>query len=129
MGSCVIAKQVPKFIALSTTEAEFIEATEANKELLWPKKFVNELGFEKDKYVLFCDNQSVIHLSKNASFHSKLKHIDVHYHWIRDVLNSKQMQFEKFHTNDNGADMLTKVVTKEKLNVCCQLADMAAGRQ
>ena len=79
--------------------------------------------------MLFCDNQSAIHLSKNASFHSRSKHIDVHYHWIRDVLNSKQMQFEKFHTNDNGADMLTKVVTKEKLNVCCQLASMTAGRQ
>ena len=78
-----------KCVAFSTTEAEFIEAIEANKELLWLKKFVNELGFEKDKYVLFCDNQSVIHLSKNASFHSKLKHIDVHYHWIRDVLNSR----------------------------------------
>ena len=80
MGSCVIAKQVPKFIALSTTEAEFIEATEANKELLWLKKFVNKLGFEKDKYVLFCDNQSAIHLSKNAIFHSRSKHIDVCYY-------------------------------------------------
>ena len=128
MGSCVIAKQVPKFIALSTTEAEFIAATEASKELLCLKKFVNELGFKQDKYVLFCDNQSVIHLSKNASFHSRSKHIDVRYHWIRDVLNSKQMQLEKVHTNDNEADMLTKVVTKEKLNVCCQLAGMTAGR-
>ena len=118
-----------KCVAFSTTEAEFIAATEASKELLWLNKFINELGFDQDKYVLFCDNQSVIHLSKNASFHSRSKHIDVCYHWIRDVLNSKQMQFEKFHTNDNGADMLTKVVTKEKLNVCCQLADMAAERQ
>ena len=117
MGSCVIAKQVPKFIALSTTEAEFIEATEANKELLWLKKFVNELRFDQEKYVLFCDNQSAIHLSKNASFHSRSKHIDVHYHWIRDVLNSKQMQLEKVHTNDNMADMLTEVVTKKELNV------------
>ena len=110
-------------------ETEFIATTEAIKELLWMKKIVNELGSEQDKYVLFCDNQSAIHLSKNASFHSRSKHIDVCYHWIRDVLNSKQMQLEKVHTNDNGADMLTKVVTKEKLNVCCQLASMTAGRQ
>ena len=79
--------------------------------------------------MLFCDNQSAIHLSKNASFHSRSKYIDVRYHWIRDVLNSKQMKLEKVHTNNSSADMLTKVVTKENLNVCCQLAGMAAGRQ
>jgi len=124
-----MAKQVAKICCIIYMETEFIATTEAIKELLWMKKIVNEFGSEQDKYVLFCDNQSAIHLSKNASFHSRSKHIDVRYHWIRDVLNSKQMQFEKFHTNDNGADMLTKVVTKEKLNVCCQLADMAAGRQ
>ena len=79
--------------------------------------------------MLFCDNLSAIHLSKNASFHCRFKHIDVGYHWIRDVLNSKQMQLEKVHTDDNGADMLTKVVTKEKLDVCRRLADMTARRQ
>jgi hypothetical protein len=68
--------------------------------------------------VLFCDNQSAIHLSKNACFHSRSKHIDVWYHWIRDVLNSKQMQLEKVHTDDNGADMLTKVMIRGKLEVC-----------
>ena len=45
------------------------------------------------------------------------------------MLNSKEMQIEKVHTNVNGPDMLTKVVTREKLDVCCRLADIAAGRQ
>lgn len=121
--------KLQKCVALSTTEAEFIAAIEASKELLWLKRVVSELGFGQDKYVLLCDNQSAIHLSKNPSFHSMSKHIDVHYHWIRDALNSKKMKLEKVHTDDNGADMLTKVVTKDKLNVCCQLAGMAAGRQ
>ena len=128
-GAVSWQSKLQKCVALSTTETEFIAATEASKELLWLKKFVNELGFVQDEYVLFCDNQSAIHLSKNASFHSRSKHIDVRYHWIRDVLNSKQMKLEKVHTNNSSADMLTKVVTKENLNVCCQLAGMAAGRQ
>ena len=121
--------KLQKCVALSTTKAGFITATEASKELLWLKKFVSELGFDQDKYVLFCDNQSAIHLSKNASFHLRSKHIDVHYHWIQNVLDSKQMQVKKVHTNDNGADMLTTVTIKEKLKVCCQLAGMTAGRQ
>ena len=45
------------------------------------------------------------------------------------MLYSKQMQLEKVHTNDNRADMLTKMVTRKKLEVCRQLAGMAAGRQ
>ena len=45
------------------------------------------------------------------------------------MLYSKQMQLEKVHTDDNGADMLTKVVTRKKLEVCRRLAGMAAGRQ
>ncbi|WP_036768046.1 Ty1/Copia family ribonuclease HI, partial [Plesiomonas shigelloides] len=94
-----------KCVALSTTEAEFIAATEACKELLWLKKFLCELGFQQEKYQLFCDSQSAIHLRKNSSFHSRSKHIDVRYHWIRDVLEKKQLQLEKIHTDENGSDM------------------------
>lgn len=65
---------------LLTTEADFIAAIEACKELPWIKDFLNELGFHHEKYELFCDNQSAIHLGKNSSFHSRLKHIDVRYH-------------------------------------------------
>ena len=104
-GATLWQSKLQKCVSLFTSEAEFIAATEANKELLWLKKFVSELGFDQDKYVLFCDNQSAIHLSKNASFHLRSKHIDVLYHWIHDVLNSKQMQLEKIYTDDNRADM------------------------
>jgi phage anti-repressor protein len=50
---------------------EFIAVTEASKELLWLKRLTSEFGFKQDNYVLFCNNQSVIHLSMNASFHSR----------------------------------------------------------
>jgi hypothetical protein len=121
--------RLQKCVALNTTKAEFIVVTKASKELLWLKQLACELGFEQDNYVLFCDNQSVIHLSKNASFHSTSKHIEVRYYWIRNVLNSKQLQLEKVHANDNEADMLTKVVTRAKLDVCHRLTGMTAGRQ
>jgi hypothetical protein len=45
------------------------------------------------------------------------------------VLNSKQLQLEKVHTDDNRVDMLTKVVTRAKLDVCRRLVGMTAGRQ
>lgn len=58
-----------KCIALSTTKGEYIVATKACKELLWMKKFLHELGVNQDRYVLFCDSQSAIYLSKNPTFH------------------------------------------------------------
>ena len=68
---------------------------------------------------LFCDNQSVIHLSKNPMFYSRSKHIDIKYHWIRDVLESNQLKVEKIHTDDNALDMMTKALPNEKI-VCCR---------
>ena len=81
--------RLQKCVALSTIEAEFIAIIEACKELLWLKKFLQELGLKQERYVLHCDSQSAIHLSKNSSFHLRSKHIDVRYHWIHDVLNDK----------------------------------------
>ena len=68
--------------------------------------------------MLFCDSQSAIHLGKNSSFHSRSKHIDVRYHWIRDVLELKQLQLVKIHTDENGSDMLTKALPRDKLEIC-----------
>ena len=101
-----------------------IAATEACKELLWMKIFLLELGFKQDRYVLFCDSQSAIYLGKNSAFHARSKHIDVRYHWIRDVLNSKLMKLEKVHTDDNGADMMTKALLREKHELCCSIAGL-----
>ena len=77
------------------------------------------------KYLLFVDNQSVIYLSKNSTFHSKLKHIDVRYHWIRDALDAKMLELAKIHTNENGADMMTKALPRGKFEACCEVAGLA----
>ena len=108
--------RLQKINALSTTEAEYVAAIEAAKEMIWLQFFLEELGHpQKDNY-LFTDSQSGIHLAKNSALHSKTKHIQLWYHFIRSVLEDGQLKLEKVHTNDNPADMLTKVVTREKLN-------------
>ena len=126
-GAVAWQSRLQKCIALSTTKAEFIAATEACKELLWMKKFIQELGISQERYVLFCDSQSAIHLGKNSTFHARSKHIDVRYHWIRDVLNSKLLELEKIHTDDNSSDMLTKSLPREKLETCRVIAGMAVS--
>ena len=48
-----------------------------------------------------CDSQSAIMLAKKSVFHAKTKHIDVKYHFIRDMLEDKLLELVKVHTNDN----------------------------
>ena len=123
VGAVPWQSRLQKCVSLSTTEAEYIAAVEACKEVLWMKNFLQE-SHKQEKYNMFCDNQSAIHLDKNSSFHSRTKHIDVRYHWIREVVSSKLLQLEKIHTYHNGADMMTKVLPKEKLQVCNEVAGM-----
>ena len=110
--------KLQKCVALSTTEAEYITVAEGCKEMLWIKRLLHELGVKQEMYILLCDNQSAIHLSKNSTFHSRSKHIDVRHHWIRDVLDEKLLQLEKVHTDENGSDIMTKSLTKEKHDFC-----------
>ena len=99
-----------------TIEGEYVAAIEVAKEMIWIQFFLEELGHpQKDNY-LFTDSQSCIHLVNNLALHSKTKHIQLRYHFIRSILEDGRLKMEKIHTNENPADMLTKVVTREKLN-------------
>ncbi|GJU82987.1 retrovirus-related pol polyprotein from transposon TNT 1-94 [Tanacetum coccineum] len=124
-GAVSWQSRLQKCVALSTTEAEYMAATEACKELLWLKRFLQELGFKQQRYAVLCDNQSAIHLAKNSMFHKRTKHIDIRYHWIRDAIEDGMFELNKVHTDDNASDMLTKAVAREKLKVCCSIAGMA----
>ena len=123
-GAVSWQSKLQKCVALSTTEAEYIAATEAAKEMVWMKRFVQELGLMQDEYVVFCDSQSAMDLSKNTLYHSRTKHIDVRYHWLRDVIGKELMKLKKIHTDFNPSDMMTKVVTREKLKLCAGSASM-----
>ena len=82
------------------------------------------MGLKQDGYVVNCDSQSAIDLSKYSMYHSRLKHIKVRYNWLRLVVEQQSFELEKIHTDENPADMLTKVVSREKLKLCVGLAGM-----
>ena len=66
----------------------------------------------------------VLDLSKNSMYYSCSKHIKVRYHWLRLVVEQQLFELEKIHTDENPADMLSKVVSREKLKLCVGLASM-----
>jgi hypothetical protein len=112
------ASKLQKIVALSTTEAEYVAVTEAGKEMVWLQGFLDELGKKTEKGVLHSDSQSAIFLAKNPAFHSRTKHIQLRYHFIRSLLDDEQLILEKIRGTENPADMFTKGVTIEKLKLC-----------
>ena len=109
--------KIQSVVALSTTEAEYVATTQASKEMIWLKRFMDELGKKNDMGALYSDSQSSIHLAKNSSFHSRTKHIHLKNHFIRSVLEDGELKLEKVHTSQNPTDMLTEVITREKLRI------------
>lgn len=111
-------------VALSTTESEYVAISEAAKEMIWLKNFLKELGKEQDVPPLFSDSQSAICLAKNPVFHSRCKHIQMKYHFIRELINDEELSLLKILGSENPADMLTKTATADKLRLCIASAGL-----
>lgn len=108
-------------VALSTTEAEYMAITESVKEAIWLQGLVSDLGLKQDATVVFCDSQSAIYLTRNSVYHERTKHIDIRYHFIRDIISEGIVCVEKVSTDDNPADMLTKSLPVTKFRHCLDL--------
>jgi ATP-binding cassette subfamily B (MDR/TAP) protein 1 len=105
-------------VALSTTEAEYMAATQACKEAIWIQRLMEELGHVQQKIVVYCDSQSALHIARNPAFHSRTKHIGVQYHFVREVVEEGSVDMQKIHTNDNLADAMTKPINADKFIWC-----------
>jgi hypothetical protein len=71
-------------VALSTAEAEYIAAGHCCAQLLWMRQTFRDYGYKLSKVSLLCDNESAIRLAENPVEHSRTKHIDIRYHFLRD---------------------------------------------
>jgi len=108
-------------ISLSTTEAEYMAMMEAMKEAIWLQGLLDDLGIEQDLLKISCDSKSAIYLAKNQVYHVRTKHIDVRFHFVREILDEGDIELLKIHTKENLADMLTKVVSGVKFTHCKEL--------
>ena len=95
--------------------------TEAVKEAIWLQGLLDDLGVGQKQVTVFCDSQGTIHLAKNQVYHARTKHIDVMYHFVREIIEECGVLFQMIKIDDNPVDMLTKVVTTIKFNHCLDL--------
>ena len=95
-------------VSLSIVEAEFIATGSCCAQLLWMKKLLHDYGIYQDTMYVFYDNTSAINLSKNPVQHLKSKHIEIRYHFIRDLVEEKIVCLEFINTTNQKADIFTK---------------------
>ena len=93
-------------VADSTTEAEYIAASDTAKEAVWIKKFITGLGIVpsiSDPVDLYCDNNGAIAQAKKPISHQRSKHILRRYHLIREIIERGDMKIYRVPTDDNVA--------------------------
>jgi hypothetical protein len=105
--------QKQSVVTTSTTEAEYIDLSNASREVLYLIQLLHDFQLDPELYdpaLLYGDNQASITLLKNPKFHKKAKHIRVHYHLIRSLINSKKIELQYKSTLQMIADSLTKAL-------------------
>eukprot|EP00253_Pinus_taeda_P003098 PITA_03098 len=105
-------------VELSTTEVEYMAATHASKEAVWLQRLRSSMGLVQGAIRIDCDSQSAIFLANNPTYLSKKKHINVQYHFVRDMIEDKKVLLVKVNTLKNTADALTRYVSSEKFSWC-----------
>ena len=106
-------------VAMSSCEAEYLAASHAAKEALWEATFLKELGLSTGEGVTIqCDSQSALKLMKNPLYHSKTKHIDIHVHFIRELIEAGKVAFEFCPTSLQVENPLPNGVLGSKLFFC-----------
>ena len=106
-------------VALSTTEAEYIAAVEAGKEIVWMRNLLGELGYPVTiPSSLFIDNESAVTVSKNPEHHGRMKHLDLRFFWLRDAVDSGFISPLRIAGVEQPADILTKAVPLPKVEFC-----------
>ncbi|KAD5960622.1 hypothetical protein E3N88_12094 [Mikania micrantha] len=115
LGSNLIAwssKRQPT-LTRSSTEAEFRAIASTTPELQWIISLLSELGYKSSVTpTVYCDNLYATHYSANPVFHSRMKHLALDFHFVREKVNTRTIRVTHIHADDQLADALTKMLLK-----------------
>ena len=98
-----------RIVARSSTKAEYRSVVATSAELRWICSLLTELGvWLSNKLVIYCDNVGDTHLCSNPAFHSRMKHVAIGYHFIRDQVQNGVLRVAHVSFKDQLVDALTK---------------------
>ncbi|MCO5578732.1 hypothetical protein L7F22_032577 [Adiantum nelumboides] len=103
-------------MATSSCEAEYRAVFTATVECVWPRRLMADLDVGQDAAnTIYIASQSALAIARNPVFHARTKHIEVHYHYVRERLSAGDVSLAYVPTQDNLADLFTKALSCEKL--------------
>lgn len=105
-----------KLVVKSSTEAELVALSHASTEIYWWRRFFTQIQLQLEEYKVECDNQQTIRLITTPAIKlaTKLKHIDIHHHWLRQEVLENSLQLKWIPTNNMPADGFTKALPTQK---------------
>jgi hypothetical protein len=107
-------------VTLSSPEEEYVIATSTSCQAVWMKRMLKYLLQEQHEITtILCDNNSTIMLSKNHVFHKKTKHIDTRYHFMRELVNKKEISLEFCKSKEQIVDIFTKALPRDAFQDMC----------
>jgi hypothetical protein len=105
-------------VTTSTTEAELLALSQVAKEAMFISRLLQELGIKLPERTITiqCDNTQTIRLvtEEVSKLQTKLRHVDIHHHWLRQEVSNKVIRVEYVHSHQMTADGLTKVLPVNK---------------
>ena len=109
-------------MATSSCEAEYRAVFTTTIECFWLRRLmVADLGVvQSSATTILTDNQSALAVARNPIFHARTKHIEVHYHYVRERLSAGEINLAYVPMQDNLADLFTKALPREKFESFCK---------
>jgi hypothetical protein len=110
-GAISWAARKQKVVAASSCEAEYIAAFETAKECIWLRTLLEAIDHRQTNHtIISCDNTATKTLSEDPLLHSRVKHVDIKYHFLRERVQSGDLRLTYINTRENAADMFTKAL-------------------
>jgi len=114
-GAIQWGSRLQPHVSLSSTESEYTTASKVGCEVMWMRYLLKELGYDVSRpSPLLVDNKSAIQVAKHPEHQSTMKHVHRAYHWIRDLVDQKQIAVSHVPGNENPADIFMKPLGRLK---------------
>nr|GFB27488.1 retrovirus-related Pol polyprotein from transposon TNT 1-94 [Tanacetum cinerariifolium] len=106
-----------KSAAISSTEVEYIALSGCYAQILWMRSQLLDYGLAFNKIPMYCDNKSAIALCCNNVQHSRSKHIDIRYHFIKEQVENRVIELYFVNTEYQLVDLFTKALSRDRIEV------------
>jgi len=125
-GAISWSSKLQPIVALLSTEAEYVAVCQAGQEAVWVRQFLEAVGYDMSApTTMFVDNKSAVCVARNPEHQTRMKHIDVRWHWLRECVEKKVFKIEHIRTDKMPADILTKALSRAKVETGRRMLGLA----